>query len=65
MKKDKFLMVRVNDADREQYAATQQAGGWKTLSDMVRELVSRAQSLQPPQPTAQHPRDHQPDAPPL
>ena len=65
MVKSKFLMVRVNDQDRADFAATQVAGGWKSLSEMVRELVSRAQSQQP-QPQIEQPQpDHQHEQPPL
>lgn len=65
MPKSKFLMVRVNDADREKFAATQVAGGWKSLSEMVRDLVDRAQSKQPQPQTEQPQPDHQHEKPPL
>lgn len=65
MAKLKFLMVRVNEADRADFYATQSAGGWKDMSAMVRDLVAQARLKQPQMQNVQPLPDLQQDAPAL
>jgi len=65
MRKSNVHQIRLSDQEKQDWLKTQSAGGWVSIADMVRSLVSRAQSQQPQPQTEQHQPDHQPEGPPL
>lgn len=58
-RKTKFLMVRTNDAERDDVVAFAEAGGWRSYSDLIRDLIARAQSQGLRRLTEQSQPDHQ------
>lgn len=68
MTKATFQQLRVTPEQKAVMAETCNAGGWVSVSDMIRDLVNQAaqrQSEQPHPASEQPPRDPQPDAPQL
>lgn len=61
MTKTAVHQIRLTDAEKTQFQETTVQGGWKSMADMIRSLVSQAaekQSQAHPQPTAQRQPDH-------
>ena len=65
MTKSTVHQIRLSEQEKQTWRDTQTAGGWVSIADMVRSLVSRAQSQQPPPQIEQHQHDHQHEQPPL
>jgi len=57
--RDQFVKLRMTAQERQSAQDTARNGGWKSLSDMVRVMVARAQSEQP-QPQTAPPRPDRP-----
>ena len=68
MKRTDIFQIRVTPEERKEMHDTSSSGGWKSVADMVRDLVKEATSLQltKHQPeNAQHQPGHHGDEPQL
>ena len=54
MTKSTVHQIRLSEQEKQTWRDTQTAGGWVSIADMVRSLVSRAQSQQPQPQIEQH-----------
>ena len=68
MTKKEVLQIRLSEVDKSAMRETATNGGWSSIADMIRALVSQAaekQSREPLAQTEQRQHDHQPDEPQL
>ena len=65
MAKTAVHQIRIEEADKLAWRKTAAAGGWVSVGDMIRDLISQEQLRQPQPQIAQSLPAHQPDAPPL